>query len=422
MGRLKKVIMGFLILFFVNDAFTLLSAQTISSRKILDEIDLANKYFLKGRSAGGSSPDFAMGNTWTRSFYYEGLSALYSVTQDSASLSSLLKWGNAYNWGLPGGNSTRVAANQCCAQTYIDMYLLDRYKEQRIDDTRECIEAMLSSDKIDDWKTTDDLQMAMPVFAGLGKVYKDESYYDRMNEMYEYAKTHIGGRGLYDEEDHLWCRDSTFLPPYKEPNGENCYWSRGNGWVIAALVRTMDGMPNNSYRRSYGKTLKDMIDAIVPLQRPDGFWNVSLKDPDHFGGKETTGTALFVYGIAWAINNGEIKEKEYLPVVEKAWNALVNESLHPDGSLGYVQGDGRGPEDGQPVSKEIKRDFEDVGLGCFMLAGTEMYKLAKSMEPVEKKPKEKKEKKQPQQMNYQRRPGGRGHMGGHGYPGHLPGM
>ena len=426
MNRLKKIILGFLVLVMANDACMILSAQKMSSADILGDMDIANRYFVTQQKSAGMS-GFIQGNTWERSFYYEGLSAFYSISQDSSFLSNMLKWGTAYNWGLPGDNSSRAARDQCCGQTYIYMYLLDRYKEERIDDTRVCIEAMLSSDKTDEWKTTDDLQMAMPVFAALGKVYDDDSYYDRMDEMYEYTKTLLGGRGLYNEEDHLWFRDTTFLPPYKGPDGKNCYWSRGNGWVMAALVRTMESMPNNTYRRSYAKTLKDMIDALVPLQRSDGFWNVSLKDPDHFGGKEATGTSLILYGIAWAINNGEISRKEYTPVVEKGWEALVKESLHPDGSLGYVQGDGRGPADGQPVNNEVNQGFEDVGLGSFLLAGSEVYRLAKSFEPKEKKPKEPKDKKKHVQMNYQRRPGGRGHMGyagnmgGGEYPGRFPG-
>ena len=137
-----------------------------------------------------------------------------------------------------------------------------------------------------------------------------------------------------------------------------------------------------------------MFEALVPLQRPDGFWNVSLKDPDHFGGKEVTGTALFVYGMAWGINQGMISKKDYLPVVTKAWNALVTESVHPNGFLGYVQGTGKEPKDSQPVCYDTVPNFEDFGLGCILLAGSEMYKLSKSMEPKEKEPKVKEPKKE----------------------------
>jgi len=61
--------------------------------------------------------------------------------------------------------------------------------------------------------------------------------------------------------------------------------------------------------------------------------------------------------------------------VNKAWNGVVTESLHPDGFLGYVQGTGKQPSDSQPVAYDIVPNFEDFGLGCFLLAGSEMYKL-----------------------------------------------
>ena len=114
---------------------------------------------------------------------------------------------------------------------------------------------------------------------------------------------------------------------------------------------------------------------MIPIQRTDGFWNVSLHDPTNFGGKETSGTALFTYGFAWGINNGVLDKKKYLPIIVKAWDAMIKESVHPNGKLGFVQGTGKEPKDGQPVSYDSTPDFEDYGLGCFLLAGTEIYKM-----------------------------------------------
>jgi hypothetical protein len=33
------------------------------------------------------------------------------------------------------------------------------------------------------------------------------------------------------------------------------------------------------------------------------------------------------------------------------------------------------PSDGQPLSYDKMPDFEDFGLGCFLLAGSEVYKM-----------------------------------------------
>jgi unsaturated rhamnogalacturonyl hydrolase len=377
--------------------FNNLSSQTVTSQKTMETMVLANKYFMDKCPYPGKAimTDRELpSNIWTRSVYYEGLMALYKLNPDQVYLNYTLLWSDYHKWGLRDGIKTRNADDQCCGQTYVDLYILDRYKEQRIKDIKACIDSMIVSDKIDEWSRIDELQMAMPVFARLGFVYRDEGYFDKMNEMYLYTKLKHGTNGLYSTTDHLWWRDKDFVPPFKEPNGEGCFWSRGNGWVAAALVRTMQFLPKNSkYKKEYIKTLEEMFEALVPLQRSDGFWNVSLKDPTHFGGKELTGTALFIYSMTWCINEGVISEKKYLPVVMKAWNALISESVHPDGFLGYVQGTGKGPADGQPVEYDNVPDFEDFGLGCFLLAGSEIYKLSKSLEPRVKEPKPEKVEK-----------------------------
>jgi rhamnogalacturonyl hydrolase YesR len=191
-----------------------------------------------------------------------------------------------------------------------------------------------------------------------------------------YSRDKHGDNGLYNPKDGLWWRDADFDPPYKEPNGEDCYWSRGNGWVIAALTKVLTIIPENApHRAQYVSDLKAMAKALVPIQRADGFWNVSLHDPTNFGGKEASGTALFVYGIAYGINSGILDKKTYLPVVEKAWKALTTESLHKDGFLGFLQSTGKEPKDGQPLTYDKTPDFEDYGLGCFLLAGSEIYKM-----------------------------------------------
>lgn len=374
-----------------------LRGQLIHSDETMNALVVANKYFMdKWPDVGKTiiTDRERPSNIWTRGVYYEGLMALYKINPDPAYLDYLLRWGEFHKWNLRDGVKTRNADNQCCGQTYIDLYLLDRYKEERIRNIRASVDSMLVTQKIDDWNWIDALQMAMPVFARLGTIYRDKRYFDRMHEMYMFTKTKHGGNGLYNPEEGLWWRDKDFVPPYKEPNGRNCYWSRGNGWVVAAMVRTIEALPDkHKYSSEYEKMLKDMLEALVPLQRDDGYWNVSLMDPGHFGGKELTGTSLFVYGMAWGINRGILSSKEYLPVVTKAWNALVKESVHPDGFLGWVQGTGKEPKDSQPVGYDNMPNFEDFGLGCFLLAGTEVYKLSKDLEPKPKKPKETSEKK-----------------------------
>ncbi|CAN5265089.1 glycoside hydrolase family 88 protein [soil metagenome] len=353
--------------------------QTLPVKKeILAKMTLANEYFMKTWPDPGKeivTNKTRPSNIWTRAVYYEGLMALYGIDKKKAYYDYAVDWGEKHQWGLRSGVKTRNADDQACGQTYNDLYAIDR-KPERIHDIKASIDAMVHSDKVDDWNWIDALQMAMPVFAQLGVLYKDPAYFEKMYQIYTYSKTKHGGNGLYNPTDGLWWRDRDFVPPYKEPNGKDCYWSRGNGWVVAALVRVLDILPKDApHRDEYEKTYLEMMRALPPLQRTDGYWNVSLHDPTNFGGKELTGTALFVYGMAWGINHGLLDEKTYRPIIAKAWNAMATECVHPNGFLGYVQGTGKEPKDGQPVTYDSKPDFEDYGLGCFLLAGVELYKL-----------------------------------------------
>ena len=286
-----------------------------------------------------------------------------------------LDWANFHKWGFRSGNETRNADDYDAAQTYIDLYLLQPDPE-KLKNTRACMQKFLHTPQNDDWDWIDAIQMGMPVFAKMGVLENEPRYFEKMYQMYMESRNVIGGNGLFNPEDGLWWRDADFDPPYTEPNGEDSYWSRGNGWVIGALAKTLSIIPEDApHREQYVADLQAMAEALAKVQRKDGFWNVSLHDPTHFGGKEASGTALFVYGIAYGINNDLLDRETYLPVVTKAWNAVTTESLHENGFLGWLQSTGKEPKDGQPLSYTKQPDFEDYGLGCFLLAGAEMYRI-----------------------------------------------
>lgn len=357
------------------------AAALVPKKQTLEAMRLTNRYFMDKWTDPGKDIHVEVrqktwpSNIWTRAVYYEGLMALHNVDKNDVYIKYAEAWGNAHKWGLRRGIETRNADNQCAGQTYIDLYNINK-DESRIRDIKASIDLMMKTDTIDDWDWIDAIQMAMPIFVQLGNQYKDTRYFDRMYAMYSYSRNKHGGKGLFNPEDNLWWRDKDFVPPYKEPNGEDCYWSRGNGWVVAALVRVLDKLPKSDpHYKEYLADYKNMMKALLPIQRADGFWNASLHDPANFGGKELTGTSLFVYGMAYGINNNLLDRKTYLPVITKAWNAAIKECVHDNGFLGYVQGTGKEPKDGQPVTYTSMPDFEDYGLGCFLLAGTEVYKL-----------------------------------------------
>lgn len=349
-----------------------LSAQGLPNKaNIVSAMRLVNEYWITQNPTPGN-------NQWARAAYFTGNMDFYNIYPKTTYLDYANLWASNNNWALNGGTSTRNADNQTCGQTYIDLYLLDEVKvPSKINAIKTSIDNMVMSTKIDDWWWIDALYMAMPVMARLAYIQENDVYLTKMYQMYYHTKV---TRGLYNAEEGLWYRDESFKPPYFTPKGEDSYWSRGNGWVFGAHVRVLQLLPvTDPHRAEYIDTFKKMAAALKLRQRADGFWNVSLDDPNDFGGPETSGTAFFTYGMAWGIGNGFLDRDTYLPVVEKAWQGLTSTAVQPSGFLSYVQGVGTNPASSQPVTVNSTADF---GVGAFLLAGSEVLKLAAGEMPV----------------------------------------
>ncbi len=377
---MKKI--AFLILAFALAATT---ATAQNAKKVLAKAQLANEYFMK-TWPDPTKPTFVKkersSNLWTRAVYYEGLMALYAIDKQQKYIDYTDTWGNFHKWDVRDGIKTRNADNQCCGQVYLERFDMTG-DSSMIKNLIANFDAQIAEDNADFakqretrkfWWWIDAIQMAMPALTHLSQITGNTKYKHEAKLLYTWIRNKEDG-GLFNTEEGLWWRDADFNPPYKESDGANCYWSRGNGWVYAALCRAINHIEEGcGFRKMLMNDYQTMTKALVKLQRKDGFWNVSLTSPATYAGPETTGTALFLYGIAWGINNGVLEKAEYKPICDKAWKAL-SKVVHKDGFLGYVQGTGKEPKDGQPVTFDSKPDFEDYGLGCFLLGATEYYKL-----------------------------------------------
>ncbi len=171
-----------------------------------------------------------------------------------------------------------------------------------------------------------------------------------------HTKTVQGGRGLYNTTEHLVAR-RRFESALQGPNGANCYWSRGNGWVFAALARVLEVLPSNASAASeYVRTFQDMAAARVRCRVFEGFWNVSygsrqLRRPRAHRTRSSP-------TLAWG-STRPAAAREVSPVVTNAVERTRQARRPPRGALGNVQGSGKQPSDGQPVTFDSVPNFDD---------------------------------------------------------------
>ena len=284
-------------------------------------------------------------NIWTRGVYYEGLMSLYSIYPREDYYRYAYDWADFHKWGMRNGNTTRNADDHCCGQTYIDLYNICPSDPNMIRNIKASIDMVVNTPQVNDWWWIDAVQMAMPIFAKFGKMTGEQKYYDKMWDMYYYTRSQHDETGMFNQKDGLWWRDQDFNPPYKEPNGEDCYWSRGNGWVYAALVRVLDEIPaDEKHRQDYINDFLAMSKALKSASAKTASGMSAFMTLRTLAGKRLSARHCLCTEWFGEFATDCSTAKEYLPIALKAWNAMVKDAVHPNGFLGYVQGTGKGAQ------------------------------------------------------------------------------
>jgi rhamnogalacturonyl hydrolase YesR len=308
---------------------------------------------------------------WTNAVMYVGMAELAKLSDDDIYYKWLYDIGRKAHWHPDKG--MYFADDICVSQLYCQLY--EKYGEKRmLWPTEARLQWVMNNpSKVDlnyyapgshdRWCWCDALFMAPTVYARMAKLTGDSRYLTFMEQ--EFWKT---VELLYDKEEKLFYRDTRYFT-MKEKNGEKVFWGRGNGWVIGALAIIIDQLPENyPTRGAYITLFSDMALRIAELQNSNGFWHASMLDRETYSSPESSASAFFAYALAWGINRGYLDENKFRPVVDKAWCALLT-AVHPDGKLGWVQAIGSDP---QKVSYEMT---EVDGVGAFLLAGVEIFKL-----------------------------------------------
>ncbi len=302
--------------------------------------------------------DYQIGHPWTqdddfnwiRGTYYTGVMAAFQSTGDGKFLKQCEKWGVDHLWGIPEiqrGAGASGANVLTCSQTWLECYF-ERNSRERIEPVIEHLRSLKSKNPVTqpmDWyweggrRYVDALYVGPPALIMLYRATQDDIYLQWMESFFwdVYGK-------LYDQEDSLFYRDQRFKQGYggrlgerdimpdsiardearrsyvyqRTLKGNKVFWSRGNGWAFAGIARILKYLPeeHGSYER-YLSLFRQMAWSLKKRQGADGYWRMNLDDPDDYPYAETSGTALFTYGLAMGINAGWLPEGDFLPVVRK---------------------------------------------------------------------------------------------------------
>ncbi|PTR01614.1 rhamnogalacturonyl hydrolase YesR [Mucilaginibacter yixingensis] len=212
----------------------------------------------------------------------------------------------------------------------------------------------------------DDLYMSVPFLARMGKITGNKAYFDDAAKQVENFNKY-----LYDANTGLY-----FHCYYNEiaMNGV-AHWGRANGWVAVAQTELLNYLPKDHPKRKelINLLLRDIV-GYSRWQDQSGLWHQVLDKQDSY--LETSVTAMYIYAIARAVNEGWI-DKGYINVARQGWNALAAK----------ITADGQMPDVcvGTGIEEDIKFYYtrpaqlnDTHGLGAFILAGTEMLRYEKN--------------------------------------------
>nr|MBD3620554.1 glycoside hydrolase family 88 protein [Sunxiuqinia sp.] len=211
----------------------------------------------------------------------------------------------------------------------------------------------------------DDLYMSVPFLARMYKITNDFKYLD-----IAIAQVKNFRKYLYNENNglyyHCWYNDN-------QQNGV-AHWGRCNGWVIMAEVELLKLMPEeHPDKKKIIEILEDQIIGISRHQDYTGMWHQLINRADSY--LESSATAMFVYGIATAVNNGWI-DPSYASIAQNGWDGLCKKITE----TGEVEDIcvGTGIKDNIRFYYDRPAKLNDIhGLGAVILAGSEIYLMEK---------------------------------------------
>jgi unsaturated rhamnogalacturonyl hydrolase len=154
--------------------------------------------------------------------------------------------------------------------------------------------------------------------------------------------------------------------PHVDPT---IYWNRGNSWVVASLsdylrVRFLRGETD----REVEQVFRNQVRGAIELQDPDGLWWSIMNRPDEIY-LETSGSALFAYGMARAYRYGFVDHQE-LAAAQRAVEGVKQKIEYDEQGRPVVTGISLGtdPGDFENYANVNLADDVNYGVGAAILA------------------------------------------------------
>lgn len=108
------------------------------------------------------------------------------------------------------------------------------------------------------------------------------------------------------------------------------FWGRGNGWIVAAMVETLDLLPaDHPARERLVGRFRDLCAALARHQGADGMWRNLIERPDAY--PETSVTGFVVFAYAKGVRLG-LLDPSYLERARRGFAGLKRRVL-PDATI-----------------------------------------------------------------------------------------
>ncbi|MDR0810987.1 MAG: glycoside hydrolase family 88 protein [Paludibacter sp.] len=170
----------------------------------------------------------------------------------------------------------------------------------------------------------DDAFMAISFLARMGSFTGEDKYFtDAANQILKYTQY------LWDKERELYWH--CYHTDTKEHGV--AHWSRANGWIFMATADLLTLMPDkHPLKQKVIANFRMQANGLALYQGQNGLWHQILDKNDSY--EETTGTAMFVFGIARGVKKGWL-HPDMIYAANMGFNGL-RQKITPEGDVTTV--------------------------------------------------------------------------------------